>query len=248
MLLPHLATIAALLLALTACGGGSSPTAPAPAPEVGGLWVGHWSRVGATNEGPTALELHATGSTVSAFLTIPALPFYNELLTGSLAGRQFNLQNQYGFQFQGWFYDGTPPRADGTFSLNPPTISATWGMQRLLPPFDGEATPGDLAGTWLVVPVSSMGQAPPSETLILGSSQTHTLQGTLQPLGGASSQLLAGRVAGNTAWYAAIPQQYSFCVRGGSFSSGTAKGTYVEYDTRYGVILTDQGTWTALRQ
>jgi hypothetical protein len=199
------------------------------------------------NEGPVVMELHAGGSTLSAFATIPDFPLYNEPLTGSLTGSQFSLQNQFGFQFQGWFYDGSPPRADGTLTINPGPVSCTWGMQRLLPPFDGEAAPTDLAGTWLVVPVSSMGQAPASETLILGSHQGHVLQGTLQPLGGMLSQLLTGRVAGTAAWYAARPDADTFCVRGGRFSNGTGQGVYLQYDTRFGVQLTDQGTWTATR-
>ena len=248
MSIPCLAPIAALLLTLTACGGGSQGTTPAPGFEAGGLWVGSWSVIGATNGGPVVMESHGVGSTLSAFATLPDLPLYNEPLTGSLTGHQFSLQSQYGFQFQGWFYDGTPPRADGTFSINPPTISATWGMQRLLPSFDGEAVPIDLAGIWLVVPVSSMGKTPPSETLSLGRPQAHVLQGALQPQGGTLNQLLTGRVAGNTAWYAARPQTTSFCVRGGTFGSTSGSGVYMEFDTRFGVALSDQGTWTAVRQ
>lgn len=252
--------VAALVVALSACrGDGGDQPPPPPPPDAGGLWAGTWSNwsTEAQFHGPMVIELHAVDGMVSGFATIPgvdggalgpagAFGAFDQPLSGTVTGDAITLIGN-GSSLAGWV---DPPLAGSR-----PWERPVWQLERLLPPFEGEVAPTDMAGTWTVVPVSNMGQAPADETLTLGSVQGHVLDGTVQPIGGAAVDLIAGRSSGSTAWFAIHSDAWTGAVPGGprvfrvwagTFSANSGQGVYVEYQSQ-DLSLWDRGTWTASR-
>jgi hypothetical protein len=136
-----------------------------------------------------------------------------------------------------------------TRSFDPGYQWVDWScdFEQLLPPFDGDAPPVDVAGTWSVTFVPANGSRPPPETLVVALSG-QALSGTVEPQGRASSALTLGRVAGDVGWYAFDEGHLEeLSVRAGRFSGETASGVYWAWNAM-SWNPPDRGTWAATRQ
>lgn len=200
------------------------------------------------------LEIHSVDALATGFATVPLVDgsalgpagmfgAYNLPVSGSVTIDQMSLGGN-SFHLAGWF---APPSA-GSFPWEWPV----WDLARLWLPFDGAAAPSDLAGTWAVVPESNMGRTPAEETVTVGTIQAHVFAGAVARTGGAMVDLVAGRVSGNTIWFAVHDDEWTewgipaFRVWAGTLDGAVGSGVYLEFVGQY-YDLFDQGTWSATR-
>jgi hypothetical protein len=252
--------VAALFLALSACSGhGSGSSAPPPPPpDAGGLWVGTWSNLSpdwVRFDGPMVMELHSVDAEVSGLATVP-------LVDGSILGPA-GIYGAYDQPVAGVVGVNGIELAGGPVHLagwiDPPDAASfpwdwpVWGLEQICLPFERDAAPADLTGTWAVTPVSSMGHSPVAETLTVAAVLGHVIDGSVEREGGALVDLLTGRTAGSTAWFAVHGDQWTewnlpaFRVWAGTFDGSSGEGVYAEYLGQY-YDLWDRGTWTATRR